>query len=138
MKKEKSCGFILFTHVNNEIKYLLVKSIYDAIGFPKGHMENNETELETAFRETKEEVNIVPTKINDFRVTNSYVLPDFNIDKTVVYFLGEYYNPTIICEPLEIKETIECTYLEALNLLHIEDLKNILKEANEYIKKMHL
>ena len=54
MKYEKSCGCII---IDNR-KVLLVKQTSGDWGFPKGHVENNETEIETAIRETKEETNI--------------------------------------------------------------------------------
>ena len=54
MKKEKSCGTIIIE--NNKV--LLIQQTDNAWGFPKGHVENNEKEQETAIRETKEEINI--------------------------------------------------------------------------------
>ena len=50
MKEEISCGAII---INNN-KVLLVEQQTDFIGFPKGHIEGNETYLETALREVKE------------------------------------------------------------------------------------
>ena len=55
---EKSCGAIVFTLENGEIKYLLVEEMSGCHSFPKGHVENNETEEETALREIKEETNL--------------------------------------------------------------------------------
>ena len=51
--KEKSCGCII---IENK-KVLLVQQKKGRWGFPKGHVENNETEKETALREVKEETN---------------------------------------------------------------------------------
>lgn len=53
MLHEKSCGAVLFTTEKGIKKFLLVESNY--FGFPKGHVEENETEQETALREIKEE-----------------------------------------------------------------------------------
>ena len=44
MKYEKSCGVITYILINNEIHYLLVKQTNGFVSFPKGHVENNETE----------------------------------------------------------------------------------------------
>lgn len=43
---EKSCGAVVFTKVNECIKYIIIQSKEGFYGFPKGHAEENETELE--------------------------------------------------------------------------------------------
>ena len=48
---EKSCGAIVFTEDDEGIKYVIIESKEGYFGFPKGHVEKNETELETARRE---------------------------------------------------------------------------------------
>ena len=58
MADEKSCGAIVFTRENGIRKYVIIRGtgIYQGFnGFPKGHMEEGETESETALREVKEE-----------------------------------------------------------------------------------
>ena len=40
---EKSCGAIVYTIENMEIKYLLVEEMSGFHSFPKGHMEGEET-----------------------------------------------------------------------------------------------
>ena len=49
MITEKSCGAIVFTKENQQIKYVIVCSKEGIYGFPKGYMEGAETEIETAF-----------------------------------------------------------------------------------------
>ena len=51
---EKSCGCVVF----NDNKVLIVKSLNGVYGFPKGHIEENETDVECAIRETFEETGI--------------------------------------------------------------------------------
>ena len=53
-KKEKACGCIII----EDGKVLLIKQHQGFWGFPKGHVEDGETEEETAAREVKEETNI--------------------------------------------------------------------------------
>ena len=50
-EREKSCGCIII----NKNKVLLIKQTKGHWGFPKGHVEKDETEIETAIREVKEE-----------------------------------------------------------------------------------
>jgi len=54
MKKEKSCGCVVI----KDRKILVIYQIDGFWGFPKGHVEKNETELQTAIREIKEETNL--------------------------------------------------------------------------------
>ena len=54
MKYEKSCGAIII----KEGKVLLLQEVEGHWSFPKGHVENNETEIETVVREVKEETNL--------------------------------------------------------------------------------
>ena len=68
--REKSCGTIIID--NNKV--LIIKQKQGFYGFTKGHMEENETEIETAIRETKEETNldvlIYETKLNEEIIKN--------------------------------------------------------------------
>ena len=64
---EKSCGIVLF----NSDEFLLIQHPTKSNGdeghwdFPKGHVEGNETELETAKRELIEETGIVNFRLFD-------------------------------------------------------------------------
>ena len=50
--QEKSCGTVLFTLCDGVPHYLLTRARDGYCGFPKGHMEGEETEEQTAWRET--------------------------------------------------------------------------------------
>lgn len=65
---EKSCGAIVYTVENGVIKYLLVEENSGFHSFPKGHLENEETEEQTAIREIKEETDLEVELITDFKV----------------------------------------------------------------------
>ena len=51
MKYEVSGGAVVFTRQKDEILYVIIQSIEGYYGFPKGHIEKNETEEEAALRE---------------------------------------------------------------------------------------
>ncbi len=85
---EKSCGGVLYTVQNNIKKYILIENISGHIGFPKGHIEFFETEIETATREIFEETNLKVTFDENFRSEYRHTLSSGAI-KTDVYFSGK-------------------------------------------------
>ena len=85
--KEKSCGALVFTLKFNRPHILLIEQVKGHWSFPKGHIENNETELETAYREVKEETNLDIKIIDGFRVVNTYS-PYKGCMKDVVLFVA--------------------------------------------------
>ena len=58
MNWEKSCGAIVFTRRNGQILFVIVQEQAGTYSFPKGHMEGDETEAETARREVFEETGL--------------------------------------------------------------------------------
>lgn len=84
---EKSCGGIII----KDKKVLMIRQTKGFIGFPKGHVEKNETEIETAIREIEEETNIRSLLDKNKRYT-IYYSPKPNTYKEVVYFLGKVVN----------------------------------------------
>ena len=81
MKKEKSCGCII---LNNKNQILLILQNAGHWGLPKGHVEEGETEEQTAIREVKEETNvdvIVDTNLRYRMVYN----PKEDVEKEVIY-----------------------------------------------------
>ena len=133
---EKSCGTVLFTVANGEVLYLLIENPYSkSFGFPKGHVEEGETEEQTAFRETWEETSIKPNVHNGFRCEVEYVMTN-GVKKQVVYFLGYYSNQ----EPARNGEFENSNYYllpfkKAYEKLSFINLKKIIVSADEYIKK---
>ena len=133
MKKEKSCGIIVF----KDDKVLVIKHNRGHYGFPKGHVEDNETEEETAIREVKEETNVDAKIIGDFRKVITYS-PKENVMKDVVYFIGI---PKSLNIKNQIEEVSEATFVAtdiALNLVTYHDETKVLEEAIEYYKRIKI
>lgn len=85
---EKSCGLVIFRQFTKGWRVLIAKQINNMWSFVKGHVENKESEIETALREAKEEVNLENFQIfKETRMKEKYVLPN-GIPKEVVYFLA--------------------------------------------------
>ena len=55
MIKEKSCGAITYKIENGIFYFLIEKMNKGHFSLPKGHVEKGESEVETAYREIKEE-----------------------------------------------------------------------------------
>ena len=135
---KKSCGFVAYKEIENERLYLIVRTSNGEYGFPKGHVENNETEHETAIRELKEETNIEVQMINGFRRQIEYEFPNRpDVMKISVYFLGKYINNEIVCQESEVLEARFVPMETALELLSFEETRNILREADTYIESMN-
>lgn len=84
MRNEKSCGCIIF---NERKEVLLIQMLEGHWSFPKGHVEANETERQTALREVKEETNIRCNIIDGYRYISTYS-PIKGVLKNVIYFLA--------------------------------------------------
>lgn len=104
MQHEKSCGAIVYRKSHGNTEILLIKHINSGHwSFPKGHMENGETEIETAIREIKEETSVNVMIDPTFRETVSY-FPKRDTQKTVVYFIARAKNYDFVPQEEEIAE----------------------------------
>ena len=134
MRYIKSCGFIVYKEENNENYYLIIKSHNGDVGFPKGHMESGESELQTAIRELKEETGMDVDTIYDFRYQIEYPLPHVpDAMKQTVYFLGKCASDDIIIQETEVASAEFVTYDKAIEKLTFEETKIMLKKANDII-----
>ena len=130
MKEEKSCGCIIIE--NNKVLLVYEKG-RNFWGFPKGHVEENETEIQTAIREVKEEVNL-DVKINENkRYVMNYLIGE-DINKTTVLYLAEKTGGTLKKQEDEIGDAKWCNFDEALELLTFDNSKKVLKEVIETLK----
>lgn len=127
MEKEKSCGAIVYNQ-NNEV--LVVKHNAGHWDFPKGHMEKDETEQQTAIREVKEETNIDVELYDNYRYEIHYS-PKENVEKTVVFFLAKNLSNDTHKQDAEIANIGWFKYEEAMNMLTFEDAKKLLKSSYE-------
>lgn len=85
MKKDKSCGVILV----KDNKVLLEYQTNGFWSFPKGHVEGNESEAETAARETFEETGLIVEVDTSKRFILNYIIEELGLDKDVVLFFGK-------------------------------------------------
>ena len=67
MKREKSCGAVIFRQEDGGRYYLVLKSTQGHWTLCKGHVEGDETERETAIREIREETGLAVGFVDGFR-----------------------------------------------------------------------
>lgn len=135
MRYIKSCGFVAFRQVDGVNYYLIIKSLNGDVGFPKGHMEGSESEIQTAIRELKEETGQTVEIIPDFRRQIEYPLPRVaDTVKQTVYFLGRCLSDELYPQASEVKDARFLSYEEAMLALTFEDTKRILCDAEEFLR----
>jgi 8-oxo-dGTP pyrophosphatase MutT (NUDIX family) len=63
----------------------------DVLGLPKGHLDGDETELEAAVREVREETGVVAEPVEKLgEISYTYERRGYRIDKRVAFYLLEY------------------------------------------------
>ena len=130
LRKEKSCGCII---IKNKKVLLVYEKNTNFWGFPKGHMEEGESEIQTALREVKEEVGLEVDIDKEKRYELNYIIRD-EIDKTTVLYIARTKSEEIIMQESEIANIKWCDFDEALNTLTFENWKEMFKRVIEDIK----
>lgn len=135
MQHEKSCGAIVIKKDGEKVFLLMIKHLHGGHwAFPKGHVEGNETEEETAHREVFEETGIKIEIIPGYRKVVEYS-PRFNVRKKVVYFLAKALNDELIMQEEEIKDICWKDIDSAEELTTFKNDKALISMAKEYLNK---
>ena len=133
---DKSCGVVLF----NSDKVLLLRhsSISSRGGghwdFPKGHIDDGETEIQTALRELEEETGIAHANVIDgFRETITYTFSGGKkqIGKEVVFFIATTKESKVTLS----HEHIDYSWLDfdsAFSRLTYNNARQVLRNAIEF------
>jgi bis(5'-nucleosidyl)-tetraphosphatase len=131
--EERSAGAVVAKEIGGRRYVLLLNG--GKWDFPKGNMEEGETELQTVVREVREETGIDDLKLKDgFRrvVEYFYRREGKNVHKRVVYLLGGTSEERITISH-EHQGFGWFTYKEALKKASYENSKAILKEAERFL-----
>lgn len=103
--------------------------------FPKGHVENNEEEIETATRELEEETGITDIKIiPGYREAMSYKYFRHGkpSNKQVIYFLAETKTEKITISH-EHQGSVWLPYDEAMRKLTFANAQQLLEKAKRFL-----
>ncbi len=133
MKHEKSCGALVYRIHNNTSELLLIKHRTGGHwSFPKGHVEQGESEEQTALREVKEETGLDIDIKSGFRESVQYC-PHPNLSKKVVYFIGEALPGEVRKQEAEITDIVWAPLETAGEMVTFENDKNLIRKARAYL-----
>ena len=101
---------------------------------PKGHVEKDETEVQTARREIKEETNLEVSLDTGFRNVITFS-PYPGIMKDVVFFLAEAVSDELVNQECEVSGLEWLPFDEAVRTLTFESDRETLRKAREYLER---
>ena len=133
MKHEISCGTITIY----DGKVLLIKQNHGHIGFPKGHVEENESEIETAIRETKEETNIDVEVLKDYKYFINYNVNN-KVNKDVIFYLAKPISFDVKSQDVEVADVMWVDIDKVNEVLTYDDTKEIFIQVLNDLKNIEL
>ena len=130
-KREKSCGAVVY---NPERQlFLIIKMLNGNWGFPKGHTENQETDIQTAIREVTEETGINIKILDGFKKSIKYI-PFPEVLKKVIFFIGITEEEKVTIDKHEIEDYMWCSYEEALKMITYKPQRDVMESSLQFIK----
>jgi 8-oxo-dGTP pyrophosphatase MutT (NUDIX family) len=139
-EREVSAGGVIIRRgPDRDLKYLLIQDSYDNWGFPKGHLEGDESPAEAARRESEEETGldslrlIGPIRIIDWQ----FRFRGRHIHKYCHFFLFESVAGETRPQADEgISACYWSSYEEALAQLSYDNARGILRRAAEMVRTL--
>lgn len=136
MTWEKSCGALVVRRDGEQYYILMIRHKPKGNrSFPKGHVEEGETEYITAMREVMEETASRIAIVSDFRATVQYS-PAPGVMKEVVYFLAFTTSADIHAREGEIAEVEWIPLEQAEACLAHENDKTVFRAAMERMQRL--
>jgi bis(5'-nucleosidyl)-tetraphosphatase len=132
MQKEKSCGAIIY---RDNVFLLTRDRKSQRWGFPIGHVEEGETEEETALREISEEAGLAVALVPGFR--EEFVVAQTNgAKKIIVLFLAKALSKQLTCADDEIDAYAWLSYEPAMTYLGYPENEAPLSKAYAFISSL--
>jgi bis(5'-nucleosidyl)-tetraphosphatase len=134
MNFEKSCGAVIYRIKDENLEFLSISHRSDGHwSFPKGHVEDNESEEETAIREIYEETGLHVNLIKGFRVSEQYS-PKEGTMKEVIFFLAKVEKQSVNIQLEEVRDYKWAIFENIKQTLSYESSKDVLEQACEFIR----
>jgi len=143
-KYDKSFGVIPIRKRNDQWEIFLINQ-YSKIGkntywvFPKGHVEGEETPLQTAKRELKEETDMEAVRIIEkptFELAYNFVFDGNRIEKSVTFFIGLIESDGYRLDPEEVKDAGWFKLEEVGSRLDYSDTKAMFEKVKKYLSTL--
>ncbi len=135
MIREKSCGAVVYRTEPQQNLFLIEHMWAGHFSMPKGHVEEGETEAQTAMREIREETGLKVYLNESFREVITFS-PYPDCLKDVVFFLALAEQGEAVPQPSEIRGLLWLPLEEALNTLTFESDREVLRKAADFLKNM--
>ena len=124
---------MVYRNYDNRIQLLVIRHKQGGHwSFPKGHVEEGETEIQTALREVKEETGLSIQILPSFRQQVNYS-PRPGVSKDVVYFLGYAKDSRTVRQEEEISELRWIDFERSNEYLTYENDRILLSSARQYM-----
>lgn len=131
---ERSAGSVIYRIEGGKRVYLLIKNkCSENWGFPKGHLEKGEDDIDAAIREVLEETGLKISPEAHFAEYSRYSMRN-GVEKTVAVFISEIsLNQEVILQADEISDGIFLPFESAVEKLTFDNDIKILREAEKYL-----
>lgn len=133
--REKSAGAIVYFR-GRPLEFLLIAATYWE--FPKGGVDAEESEVEAALREVREETGLTVRLQDGFRREITYFYRRHRdgalVKKQVIYFLGEATSREVRLSS-EHREKAWLPFDEASSRLRHESARRLLVEARQFMRE---
>jgi len=137
MVKEKSVGAVVFRNENHLKSFLLLHYIAGHWGFPKGHVEQGETEKQTLRREVEEETSLVGLElVPGFRQPTKYFFRrgKDTVFKEVAFYLAESSQGSVRLSH-EHQGFEWLPYEQAMKRLSFKNTRTVLEKAGQVLSQ---
>ena len=142
MPQERSVGAIVFSRHGRKRDFLLLLYGNGHWDFPKGHIEEGETEEQAMFRELKEETGISAGDVRILpgfmeKISYFYHAEGKAVFKTVEFFLVESKHKRVVLSS-EHKDYKWLPFAEAHQQATFRTAKQLLEKADSFLKQSSL
>jgi 8-oxo-dGTP pyrophosphatase MutT (NUDIX family) len=127
----QSAGAVLYTVIDGERHYVLVREKNGSYGMPKGHVETGETLAETAIREIREETGVsaalhsqTPFTVDEYPIAGGDT-------KRVSWFVAHYADQTPVADRTQVLGVLVLPIDAALKTLTYNSTREILRKADK-------
>ena len=125
-----SAGAVLYTVIDGERRYVLVREKNGSYGLPKGHVEPGETLPQTALREVREETGITaylhayePAMVDEYPIAGGDLKP-------VSWFVARYVDQTPVVDRTQVLGVLVLPIEAALKTLTYGSTREILRKVD--------